>query len=47
MSLRQEYTYLLFVKIENNQNHLWHINNYLMAIKLLLINPCAQNYSVS
>lgn len=47
MSLRQEYSYLLLAKIENNKNHLCLIHNYLVAIKLLLINPCAQDYSVN
>lgn len=47
MSLRQEYSYLLFAKIENNRNHLCLIHNFLVAIKLLLINPCAQDYSVN
>lgn len=46
MSLRQEYSYLLFAKIENKHKHLCVIHNYLIAIKLLWMNHCAQDYSV-
>ena len=34
MSLRQESLYLLFAKIENNQNYLYLLHSYVVAIKL-------------